>query len=68
MKPPEDRRGRPKLLAHLGIVLLIKFALLALLWCLVVMPYRVEVDSRAMEQRLTQVSPQPTAQSDGAGL
>lgn len=58
MKPPDDKPGRPKLALHLGIVLLLKFALLALLWYLLVMPYRVEVDAPAMEQRLTQATAQ----------
>jgi hypothetical protein len=57
MKPPEIRQERPRLALHLGIVLLLKFALLALLWYLLVMPYRVEIDAPAMEQRLTQTTP-----------
>ena len=42
---------------HLSIVLAIKFALLALLWFLLVMPNRVEVDAPAMGDRLTQATP-----------
>jgi len=58
MKPPANRQGRPRLTLHLGIVLLLKFALLALLWYLLVMPYRVEIDAPAMEQPLAPASPQ----------
>lgn len=58
MKPPDNRQGRPRLALHLGIVLLLKFALLALLWYLLVMPFRVEIDAPAMGERLTQASPQ----------
>ncbi|MFI4980905.1 MAG: cytochrome oxidase putative small subunit CydP [Nevskiales bacterium] len=58
MKLPENRQGRPRLALHLGIVLGLKFALLALLWYLLVMPYRVEVDAPAMGERLTQATPQ----------
>ena len=58
MKPPEDSQGRPKLALHLGIVLALKFALLALLWYLLVLPYRVEIDAPAMGERLTQAAPQ----------
>jgi hypothetical protein len=57
MKLPENRQGRPRLALHLGIVLALKFALLALLWFLLVMPYRVEVDAPAMGERLTQATP-----------
>lgn len=58
MKPPDTRQIRPRLALHLGIVLLLKFALLALLWYLLVMPYRVQIDAPAMERRLTQATPQ----------
>ena len=58
MKPPDDRQGRPRLALHLGIVLALKFALLALLWYLLVMPYRVEIDAPAMGERLTQATQQ----------
>jgi hypothetical protein len=58
MKPPDSRQIRPRLAWHLGIVLLLKFALLALLWYLLVMPYRVQIDVPAMERRLTQATPQ----------
>jgi len=59
MKPPENRQGRPSLALHLGIVLVLKFALLALLWYLLVMPFRVEIDGPAMGARLTQATQQP---------
>jgi len=58
MEPPEHLQGRPRLALHLSIVLLLKFALLALLWYLLVMPYRVEIDAPAMGERLTQARPQ----------
>jgi hypothetical protein len=58
MKPPENKQGPPRLALHLGIVLLLKFALLALLWYLLVMPFRVDIDAPAMEQRLAPASPQ----------
>lgn len=58
MKPPENKQGPPRLALHLGIVLLLKFALLALLWYLLVMPFRVYVDARAMGERLTQATQQ----------
>jgi len=58
MKPPDDSQERPRLALHLSIALLVKFALLALLWFVLVVPYRVEVDASAMEQRLAPVSPQ----------
>jgi len=58
MKPRCNRQGRPRLVLHLGIVLLLKFAVLAVLWHQFVVPYRVEVDARAMEQRLTRALPQ----------
>ena len=58
MKPPENGQERPKLALHLGIMLLLKFALLALLWYLLVMPYRVEIDAPAMGERLTRAAPQ----------
>lgn len=57
MEPPEPKPKQPSLALHLGIVLLLKFALLALLWYLLVMPYRVEIDAPAMGQRLTQTTP-----------
>jgi len=57
MRPPEGRQERPSLALHLGVVLALKFALLALLWYLLVMPYRVEVDAPAMGARLTQAAP-----------
>ena len=53
MEPPEPKPKQPSLALHLGIVLLLKFALLALLWYLLVMPYRVEIDAPAMGQRRT---------------
>jgi hypothetical protein len=58
MKRSENRQGRPKLGLHLGIVLLLKFALLALLWYLLVKPYLVQVDAPAMAQQLTHASSQ----------
>jgi hypothetical protein len=58
MKPPDNRHIRPRLALHLGIVLLVKFVLLALLWYLLVMPYRVKIDAPAMGERLTQAAPQ----------
>jgi len=58
MEPPEDKQGRPRLALHLSIVLLLKFVLLALLWYLLVMPYRVDIDAPSMGERLTQASPQ----------
>ena len=58
MKPPDNRQGQPRLALHLGIVLVLKFVLLALLWYLLVMPYRVEIDAPAMGERLTQATPQ----------
>ena len=58
MKPPENQQGRPKLALHLGVVLALKFALLALLWYLLVMPYRMEVDAPAMGERLAHTAPQ----------
>jgi len=58
MKPPENRQGRPSLALHLGIVLLLKFALLALLWYLLVMPFRVEINAPAMAERLAQSTQQ----------
>jgi len=57
MEPPKDKQERPRLALHLGVVLALKFALLALLWYLLVMPYRVEIDAPAMGERLTQVPP-----------
>ena len=54
---PENRQERPSLAWHLGIVLALKFALLALLWVLLIKPYLVEVDAPAMGQRLTQAAP-----------
>ena len=56
MKPSDNIQGRPKLALHLGVVLLLKFALLALLWYLLVMPYRVEINAPAMGERLTQAT------------
>ena len=58
MKPSENKQGRPKLALHVGVVLLFKFALLALLWYLLVMPYRVKIDAPAMAERLTQATQQ----------
>jgi len=58
MKTAEHQQGRPSLALHLGIVLALKFALLALLWVLLIKPYLVEVDAPAMGQRLTQAAPQ----------
>ena len=58
MKPAEIHQGRPRLGLHLGVVLALKFALLALLWYLLVMPYRVEVDAPAMGERLAQTAAQ----------
>ena len=58
METPKNRQGRPSLALHLGVVLALKFALLALLWYLLVMPYRVEIDAPAMSERLTQAAPQ----------
>lgn len=58
MEPPENQQGRPSLALHLGVVLALKFALLALLWYLLIMPYRVEIDAPAMGERLTQTASQ----------
>ena len=58
MKPPDSRQIRPRLALHLSIALLVKFAVLALLWYQLVLPYRVEVDARAMAQQLTRASQQ----------
>lgn len=58
MKPSENTQDRPRLALHLSIVLALKFALLALLWYLLVMPLRVEIDAPAMGERLTQATPQ----------
>ena len=60
MNSPHTRQEQPKLALHLGIVLLLKIAALALLWYLLVMPDRIEIDAPAMGERLTQ----PTSQSD----
>jgi hypothetical protein len=54
MKPSENKQERPKLALHIGVVLLLKFALLALLWYLLIMPYRVKIDAPAMAERLVQ--------------
>ena len=49
-----QRTRKPSLALHLGCVLAVKFALLALLWYWLVMPNRVEVDAPAMGERLAQ--------------
>ncbi len=58
MKPPDSRQGPQELAVHLGIVLLLKFAALAVLWLVLVAPHRVQLDPQAMEQRLAPPSPQ----------
>jgi len=56
MKPSQNSWAGPRLLVHLGVILLLKFAVLGLLWHLLVQPFRVEVDTSAMAQRLTQAA------------
>ncbi len=58
MNQPEKRQERPRLALHLGIALTIKFAVLALLWYVLVMPNVVEIDAQSMGQRLTNAVPQ----------
>ncbi len=67
MKPPEDRQARSRLALHLGVLLLLKFAVLVLLWFYLVAPYRIDVDAPAMEQRLMHTSPQSTIPTKEAG-
>lgn len=57
MKPKDKEQVRLNLALHLGIVLVLKFVLLALLWHFLVAPFRIEVDARGMGERLTQGSP-----------
>ena len=55
---PSERR----LLRHLGLVVAVKFVLLAVLWAAFVRPLRVPVDAQAAALRLA--SPSATAPSD----
>ncbi len=58
MKPPGETQPKSRLALHLGIMLILKLAVLALLWVYLVAPYRMEVDAPAMGQRLIQPSQQ----------
>jgi len=49
-------QSRSPLMLHLGILLAVKLAVLALIWLLLFLPHRLDVDAGAMEQRLASPS------------